>query len=261
MIDFQKIKKSSVGWTDKSPFPYFVVDDFLDGDIAKSLELEFPAYKSDVWHVYSNPIEEKKTCNNWNEFPPLTYRVFQYLNSSEFVSKLSDYLFEDNLLSSDPGLNGGGWHIHSRSGKLNPHLDYSLHPKLHLQRKVNIIIYLNSSWENSWGGGLGLWRGNSKKPKELIDIIEPKFNRAVVFDTTCNSWHGLPDQLLCPKDEYRKSIAVYYLTKPSKGTDTRSKALFAPSEDQIGDNEIIELIKTRSLENKARDVWISKIKK
>ena len=42
----------------------------------------------------------------------------------------------------DPGLHGGGWHIHSNKGNLNPHLDYSIHPKMDIQRRLNLIVYL-----------------------------------------------------------------------------------------------------------------------
>lgn len=102
----------------------------------------------------------------------MTYRALSYLNSSEFVSSLSRTLFEDDILSSDFGLNGGGWHIHSKGGKLNTHLDYSLHPKTRLQRKLNIIIYLNSEWEENWGGALGLWGNDSDKaPGPLVKQI------------------------------------------------------------------------------------------
>ena len=120
-------------------------------------------------------------------------------------------------LYSDIGLNGGGWHIHKKGGKLNQHLDYSLHPKLGLERKLNIIIYLNSNWKKEWKGNLGFWSNESnKEPGNLVREIEPKFNRAILFDTTQNSWHGLPEPVNCPKGEYRKSLAIYYLCKPSK---------------------------------------------
>ena len=111
----------------------------------------------------------------------------------------------------------------------------------------NIIIYLNSSWKPKWGGNLGLWSNESeKKPGNLVKEIEPKFNRAVLFDTTQNSWHGLPNPLKCPKNQYRKSLAVYYLCDPPRKVSKRGKALFAPTPDQEGDKSILKLIKTRS---------------
>ena len=169
------------------------------------------------------------------------------MNSISFVNLLSEYLFNKSILYSDPGLNGGGWHIHKRGGKLNKHLDYSLHPKLSLQRKLNIIVYLNSNWESNWGGSLGLWgKKSKKKPGPLIKEIKPLFNRAIIFDTTCNSWHGLSGALDCPINEFRKSLAVYYLTDPQKNVNKRGKALFAPNDDQKNNKEVLELINARS---------------
>ena len=40
--------------------------------------------------------------------------------------------------------------------------------------------------------------------------IAPLFNRVVVFNTDEDSYHGLPDPLMCPDGESRKSIALYY---------------------------------------------------
>src|SRR5437879_5521062 len=84
--------------------------------------------------------------------------VFDYLNSPRFVSQIADLVGCD--LFPDPGLHGGGWHAHARGGKLNVHLDYSIHPKLGLERRVNLIVYLTPGWKQEWGGALGLWAHN-----------------------------------------------------------------------------------------------------
>ena len=119
------------------PFNHIVIDDFLDLEFAKKLEESFFEYDSDKWHSYSNSIEEKKTCNVWNEFNDILYSYFNEINSPEFVELLSQFVGE--TLIADAGLHGGGLHIHSAGGNLNPHLDYSIHPKLQLQRKINNI--------------------------------------------------------------------------------------------------------------------------
>ena len=157
---------------------------------------------------------------------------------------------------ADPGLNGGGWHIHKHGGLLNPHLDYSLHPKLELQRKLNLIVYLSRDWEESWGGDFGLW-GNtsSNEPGHLEKAITPKFNRALIFDTTQNSWHGLPNSIVCPEEHARKSLAVYYLCEPPKNVDKRTKALFAPTENQKENQEVLDLIKKRASSHTAHEVY------
>tara|TARA_B110001450_G_C17534601_1_gene446036 strand:- start:75 stop:857 length:783 start_codon:yes stop_codon:yes gene_type:complete len=250
------IKEAGFNWLESKPFPHFIVDNFFAPEVAKSLEEEFPNFDSSIWHEYGNAIEIKKTCNNWNVFPELTYKVFTYLNSEAFTKKLSENLFSNMPLFSDFGLNGGGWHIHKQGGKLNTHLDYSVHPKLGLQRKLNIIVYLNSNWKSEWGGSLGLWGNESDaKPGELKKQIQPIFNRAVIFDTTCNSWHGLPEPLACPQDQFRKSLAVYYLTNVSEVADFRGKALFAPTDSQKDDKEILDLIKKRSSKIFAESVY------
>ena len=145
---------------------------------------------------------------------------------------------------------------HTQSGgKLNTHLDYSIHPKLGLQRKINLIV-VEFKLASILGGHLGFWGNESAEaPGNLEKQIEPLFNRAVIFDTTFNSWHGLPTPLQCPDNEFRKSIAVYYLTEASPTTDKRGKALFAPTSEQASDQEVLDLIKDRSNTSKAHKVY------
>jgi hypothetical protein len=76
--------------------------------------------------------------------------------------------------------------------------------------------------------------------------VENRFNRAVLFDTTQQSWHGLPENLTCPDDTFRRSMAVYYLTDPEENADPRNRAIFVPYKDQANDPEIVEMIKQRS---------------
>ncbi|MEY8214549.1 MAG: 2OG-Fe(II) oxygenase [Colwellia sp.] len=253
-INIEALCNSAKGFNEKMPFPYAVVDDFFDTDLALQLEQEFPDYTSSLWHKYDNAIEVKKTLNNWNVFPPLTYSVFDALNSEKFLNLIQE-LFGVKKLYSDQGLNGGGWHIHRAGGKLNTHLDYSIHPKLGLQRKLNLLVYLNSNWENSWGGDLGLWNGTDKAPSQLITEIAPIFNRAVIFDTTQNSWHGLPAEILSPDTEYRRSLATYYLQVPEESVSLRGKALFAPYKAQVDDKSVLELIRKRADVKTANSVY------
>ena len=256
LIDIQKIRESFKGFKETKPFPYAIIDGFFNDEVARQLESEVPRYDSGIWHNYKNPIEVKKVCNNWNVFPKLTYSIFSALNSSWFLSELSKLTGEKELFP-DEGLNGGGWHIHSRGGKLNTHLDYSIHPKLGLERKFNIIIYLNSEWNEEWGGHLGFWDHNqdTNSPKNLLKKIAPKFNRAVIFDTTCNSWHGLPEPIDSPECQYRKSLAIYYLKTPADNADQRGKALFAPTDDQKTDKDVLNLIKLRADTKTASSVY------
>ena len=228
------------------PFYYQVIDNFLDIKRAKNISQEFPDYNSPAWFQYNNPLEIKSTCNNWYYFGSETYKTFAHLNSPEFIQKLQD-ITGIKTLYPDIGLHGGGLHIHGTGGKLNVHLDYSIHPKLKLQRKLNLIIYLTEDWNAEWGGNLEFWSHNQAKnrPENRMVTIDNTFNRAVLFDTTQNSWHGFPEPLTCPENTYRKSLAVYYLTEPPEGTDQRPRARYAPYKEQETNPEILKLIEER----------------
>jgi Rps23 Pro-64 3,4-dihydroxylase Tpa1-like proline 4-hydroxylase len=231
----------------KEPFDYWVIDNFTTPEIAKQLSSEFMDYNYPKWYTYNNVLENKKTCNDWWEFPPKTYEFFNYLASSEFVEKIKK-LTGIKTLYPDIGLHGAGWHIHGTGGKLNIHLDYSIHPKLKLQRKLNLIFYLTEDWNPEWGGALELWTHDtrSNRAKEKRVAIENVFNRAVLFDTTQNSWHGFPEPLTCPEGVYRKSIAFYYLTDPPEDAVVRNRALYSPYGDQRYNPEVLDLIEKRS---------------
>jgi hypothetical protein len=104
---------------------------------------------------------------------------------------------------------GGGYHETARGGKLGIHADFRINPQLHLHRRINVIIYLNEHWEESYGGNLELWsRDMTVKCKE----IAPLFNRCVIFNTDAESYHGHPDPLTTPDGVFRRSIALYYYT-------------------------------------------------
>ncbi len=245
----------------KEPFDHWVLDGFFESNIAFGLERDFLGYEDPSWFFYDNAIEHKKALNNWGKFPSLTYRVFDELCSPKFVDALSRLVGVS--LVADPGLHGGGWHIHGDGGNLNPHLDYSIHPKLRMQRKINIIIYLSSELQEHHGGHLGLWRHDESMngPGELVKEVEPRFNRAVIFDTTQNSWHGMSRQLSQPKGVFRKSLAVYYLTEPADGASMRERALFAPRQAQSGDEGVRDLIRMRADSSSFATVYRQKSKK
>lgn len=228
------------------PYDHWVIDDFVPSFLAKELSKDFIDFDHKDWYVYSNPLEQKKSLNNWWNFPSQTYKFIEYLNSPAFIGWLSLQTGQPKLYP-DPGLHGAGWHMHGRGGKLNIHLDYSIHPKLELERKFNLIFYLSEDWDPQWGGGLQLWNGTDRKAEQYVKTVDCMFNRAVLFDTTQNSWHGFPDKLTCPEGTYRKSIAMYYLTPPSQSADpNRKRAYYVPSIEQENNSEIIKFIEKRS---------------
>ena len=228
------------------PFFHLVIDNFFDTETALKLSQEFFSYDDPRWFHYNNPIEKKKTINHWNYFPATTYKEFARLCSEQYISHIETITGIQGLLP-DIGLHGGGWHIHGTGDKLNIHKDYSIHPKLHLLRKLNLIVYLTPDWQAEWGGALELWSHNTEidRPLACCAKIDCLFNRAVLFDTTQNSWHGLPDAIKCPVGITRRSMAVYYLTN-AESTDNRYRALFVPTREQESDSDVEKLCQERS---------------
>lgn len=246
LINFENFQNSLSSFGNSGPFDHCIIDNFFNPGVAEVIEAEFLDYDNPSWFYYKNPIEDKKALNDWNKFPKNTYQAFCELMSGKFVASLSNLINAPVYI--DHGLHGGGWHMHGPGGNLNPHLDYSIHPKMGLLRKLNIIVYLSSSLQADHGGHLGLWSHSSTEnsPSKLVTEIEPKFNRAVLFDTTQDSWHGMSRPLTQPEGIFRKSLAIYYLTDPNQKKDNRERALFAPRESQKDNKEISDLIKLRA---------------
>ena len=245
-------------FTSAEPFSHVVIDNFFTDEMVSALVAEFPAYDAEgVWNAhYNNPIENKKACNHWDKFPRHTYTALHYLCGTAFEHAV-EAITGNTGIQADIGLHGGGWHAHKAGGKLNVHLDYNIHPKLQLQRHYNLIVYITPDWQPEWGGGLELWTHDEQtgRAKDLYTTVENKFNRAVLFDTTQHSWHGLPKDLNCPPGVTRQSLAVYYVTTPSHDADPRGKALFVPYGEQAKDSEILELIEKRSQVATAESVY------
>ena len=80
---------------------------------------------------------------------------------------------------------------------------------MNLDRRINVLIYLNENWEEEYGGHFELWEKDKSK---CIVRIPPIFNKMAIFSTTDFSWHGHPDPLTCPQGRSRKSLALYYYT-------------------------------------------------
>ena len=235
---------------DTEPFGNLVLDNFLPENLAKELKESLQAVFRDnpeMWNAYNNPLENKLVFNRWDKLPKPIYSFFLALGDPAVAQRISELTLIDNLVP-DAGLHGGGIHMHKRGGKLNVHQDYSIHPKTDLQRRLNIILYLNPVWDPAWGGGLGLYTHDevNDQPADLVKVIDCVWNRAVLFDTAPGSWHGLPDPIGCPDDVQRTSLAYYYVRTPVVDAPQRGAVRFAPSEEQRGNADIEDLIKLRS---------------
>jgi Rps23 Pro-64 3,4-dihydroxylase Tpa1-like proline 4-hydroxylase len=222
-----------------SPFEHVVINDFFKQDVSEKVLDNFPEL-DDSWSRYRNPIENKYSLNNFKENKFLN-DVFNFLQGDYFIEILRKMTGIENL-EADPYLHGSGLHAYPRGGKLDCHLDYSIHPISGKERRLNIIVYLNKNWKKEYGGHLTLW--NASRTKEC-ELISPIFNSAVIFRTSDISYHGLPNPITCPMGMTRKSIAIYYVSPPRPETLVRYKAEFFPLPEQSVDEKLLKLYNIR----------------
>lgn len=193
-----------------SPFPNIVIDNFLPLSVAEDITKSFPKtpLPNDVHFMDGGFFEHKKRQILPYDCDRYAKEFFNFFNSAQFLEFLEELTGIKGLIS-DPYFEGGGFHETTNGGKLGVHTDFRLQRRLNLERRVNLIIYLNKDWKKEYNGYLELW---DKEMKLCKQFISPDFNRCVVFNTNSESFHGHPDQLTVPYEVSRRSIALYYYT-------------------------------------------------
>lgn len=191
------------------PFPHIVLDNFLTPSLVEGLRAHFPAEKltSDVVFDagYAGHHKRQILPADCDDF---CRRAFDFFNSQPFLEFLEGLSTIEGLLP-DPYFVGGGFHEIGTGGKLGIHADFRINNKLHLSRRMNVIVYLNEDWRPEYGGSLELW---SRDMQNRVKSVEPVWNRCVIFNTDADSYHGHPDPLTTPHGVLRRSVALYYYT-------------------------------------------------
>ena len=236
-----------------NPFDHIILNDFIEKNYYSKLLEILPKKPTDEWWKYENPIEFKYALDNFEVMDPAVKNIFYALSHPTIIDKLK-IIFNIPNLEYDPHCHGGGLHIHSRYGRLNMHLDYEKHPITNKQRRLNIILYLNDDWQQEWKGDTQLW---NKDMTECVVQSYPKTNTALVFVTTEQSWHGVPEIIQCPENMFRRTLAFYYVSelensnnknKNKKGCDDngyRTKAVFMKRPNDPEDERMDKLYKIR----------------
>ena len=190
-----------------NPFPHIVIDNIFNKKILNDIVNDFPKNLNKIGNKFNNKVEKKLSLNDSKLLSYQTNNFLNFLNSQIFINFLQNITSIKEKLVPDPYLLGGGLHELKNDGYLNIHSDFNLHPSMKLDRRLNILIYLNKDWKDDFGGSLQLW---DKDMKRCVQKILPEFNRMVIFSTTDFSYHGNPDKVSCPVNNSRKSIAMYY---------------------------------------------------
>ncbi|MFD4596704.1 2OG-Fe(II) oxygenase [Streptomyces sp. NPDC058464] len=181
-----------------SPFPHAVIDNAWNSDILRACAAEFPPGHDPRWISYPDPKERGKRAGASNMWGPATRAFFDTARSEKVCRALEEATGIGPLTADDLG---GGMHMTGEGGRLAMHRDFNRHPALPLERRLNLLVFLNEEWEREWGGVLYLGQGQE------VEVL-PRFNRTVLFACGAESWHGHPDPIV--GDHWRRSLAVYY---------------------------------------------------
>jgi 2OG-Fe(II) oxygenase superfamily len=213
-LDYERLAALAEQWAPTYqhavPFPHVVLDDLLPDALLDEVVTEFPGTDDDRWAVERSGMQQKLQWGDANRLPPVAASLVALLHAAPFVSFLDRLSGIDGLIG-DPHCYHGGLHQSSNGGFLKVHADQPLQPALQLQRRVNVIVFLNRGWLPEWGGELELWDAEMTR---CCARIAPVFNRAVIFDTV-GSNHGHPDPTTSPPGVFRRSLALYYYVSPN----------------------------------------------
>jgi Rps23 Pro-64 3,4-dihydroxylase Tpa1-like proline 4-hydroxylase len=220
-------------YQDGSPFPHIMIDNFFSQKTYDNIYSTFPNAESEIWKTPTNKYTINRSVTKQGElqlkeslFDEYQRRLLMELNSSLFISFIEKLSGIEGLIP-DPYFAEGGYNITGTGGVLGIHADFSHHDKIGLERRINLILYINNEWEESYGGALSLYDENVNFVKEIF----PFGNRMVVFTTSPTSFHGFPEPLKTPKNVYRQSINLYYYTIPRK--DREVKKILFPSDPEF----------------------------
>jgi len=206
------IKNSVVdGNLSSEPFRHIVIDNFLPADVANGLLSAFPSAEDNSWERTDDAGIEIKARSTWSsefDIPDGLVDILRVFNSAPILTAMSAAL-EIPKLMSDPYYAGGGLNLSERNGLLDVHVDGNYHDASGMNRRVNLLFYLNPNWQPEWGGEFGIY---DNEGKTLVKAVPPVMNRCVIFDTHDKSYHGLPNPINFPKTDPRRSILLYYYT-------------------------------------------------
>jgi Rps23 Pro-64 3,4-dihydroxylase Tpa1-like proline 4-hydroxylase len=224
------------------PFPNIHFNDFFNTEFLDSVLAEFNINEERDSVFFNDANQLKWSSKGDTSFGQNTKELIHFLNTESFLQFLQKLTGIEETLLPDPYLIGGGLHEIKRDGFLKIHADFNKHPKTKLDRRINVLIYLNKDWEDEYGGNFELW---NKDMTHCEKKIKPDFNTLAIFSTSDYSYHGHPSPLNCPKNSSRKSIALYYYTngRPQNEVHTGLQehgTLFKARKNETMDNEVKE---------------------
>lgn len=212
------------------PYNHICIDNFLPAPVIDHVIADL-ADLPEAERSFSRAQENLKSSYVPERLPDFTKNLFYAFNSRPFLLFLEEMTGIKGLIP-DPYFQGAGIHKTKNGGHLDIHADFNLHKQMMVERRLNVLIYLNRDWQEDWGGCFEIW---DKEMTRQIRKFTPTYNRMVCFSTGSDTFHGNPEPVNHPNGEARQSIALYYYTATWDDTRKEHTTLFKPrpgSKDQ-----------------------------
>lgn len=258
-------EQSAQAYQTAAPFPHAVFDNFMNEPAVQAAVDAFPKPEELDFYRYDNPLEKKLAFDQVGLLPSPISSILYALNSPVFLCFLEKLTGIDGIIP-DPYYRGGGIHQIKPGGKLDVHIDFNHYKKLKLERRLNVLLYLNQNWEEEYGGYFELWSGKRENGRHVLNQCEkkilPLFNRLAIFTTSEHSYHGHPEPLNCPEGMTRKSIATYYYTvgRPEDEIADAHSTTFIARPHEVGDEALDALREKRNqsrLTSNVKKDWLA----
>jgi hypothetical protein len=208
-----------------APWPHLVLDHLIDPETIADAEiqelkraLELPVKKSRRQIKAESPTVSGPAARDIQSL----FCTPQFVSFVEELTGISD-------LTPDPTHFFGGLHVSPPGAFQALHLDFRVHPITGMFHRVNVLVYLNSDWQDAYGGQLELWESDKTA---CAKSILPVAGRVVIFETTPSSFHGVPEPIRCPPGRARLSLASYFYTDTPGANDQRQPYFLRPKRPQ-----------------------------
>ncbi|ALE52135.1 hypothetical protein SP60_02085 [Candidatus Thioglobus autotrophicus] len=174
---YKSLSKFKNDFFSASPFPYLILDDFLDTEYFKVLT-ETLQQNNDILmgKNFTSGVESNKSISTNSQLPDLVSNIVDELNTQNWVDNFKKLSGIETLVASNSKL--ANYHEMESGGLLGPHVDHSSEPNLGLPHVLNIIIYLSSDWEVDFGGSTIFFNPTGVEAKSKVEYI-PNYNTPI----------------------------------------------------------------------------------
>lgn len=199
------------------PFKVAVFDDYFNPCLVQAACEDWPTLDWVGWHKHSDGRAAKYASVVARGLPASCLALLDEMSVLPLTT-LCPYFYQPGCFPDMGEYHAGGLHMFVPGGVLDCHVDGTDHPTKPWQRIVNLVLCV-TPWKAEWGGQFNL----HDKSTHIVNSIQPKFNRLVVFQPTTTARHSVsPVSLSCPHPR-KNLVTSLWKQVESKNLNTVAK--------------------------------------